>query len=229
MLSIILGLSQHLPPPEVIPSHPSDSARALFSYLLWAWGDIERFCSDVAFVLILPEEAIAEEQVYRLVVVWVQPYQAHLPTLDEAARKLSLFFSITNWSYAFVKFNGDAHHVPLPREGHLNAMINGTPSNIGWRHLHWLEVHQLLQLETQVVYPEGLNGCMVLVETSLPESLVQGTNVPCNEPIFLQVDLSQFTAEDHESKAPVARRTSTSTPPDISLWHNSPKWKATSA
>ena len=40
---------------------------------LKAWGDDERFCSDVAFLLVLPREGIAGERVYGLVMVWVHP------------------------------------------------------------------------------------------------------------------------------------------------------------
>ena len=47
---------------------------------LKAWGDNERFHSDVAFLLVLPEEGVAEERVYGLTMVWVHPYQARLST-----------------------------------------------------------------------------------------------------------------------------------------------------
>ena len=50
---------------------------------LWVWGDFERFCSDMAFLLILPKEGVAGERVYGLAVVWVHPCQARVPTLDE--------------------------------------------------------------------------------------------------------------------------------------------------
>ena len=36
---------------------------------LLAWGDPKRFCSDVAFLLILPEEGVAGERVYGLTMV----------------------------------------------------------------------------------------------------------------------------------------------------------------
>ena len=67
--------------------------------------------------------------VFWLAMVWVHPYQAHIPTLDEAVRKLALLTtSCPNWAYTFVLFNEDAQHVPLPLEGHLTAMIEGMPS-----------------------------------------------------------------------------------------------------
>ena len=40
---------------------------------LLAWGDPERFHSDMAFLLILPKDSIAGERVYGLAMVWVHP------------------------------------------------------------------------------------------------------------------------------------------------------------
>ena len=102
---------------------------------------------------------------------------------------------------------------PSPATGHISVMIDGTPSRSACGCLSQLEVCQLLQLETQVVYPEGLNGCLVPVVTSLPGSLAHGTNILNDEPTLLQVDLSKFTGEEHESKALIPSRTSTSTSP----------------
>ena len=102
----------------------------------------------MAFLLILPEEGVAGVRVYGLTVVWVHPPQSRVPTLDEAARKLALLTSSSsNWPYTFMHFNGDAHHVPLPKKGHLSVITDGTPSNIPCGQIHQLEVHQLLHLE----------------------------------------------------------------------------------
>ena len=132
-----------------------------------AWGDPERFCSDMAFLLILPKEGITGERLYGLAMVWVHPYQARVPTIEDMAKKLILLASAgPNWPYAFVQFNGDAHHVPLSKEGHLSTKMEGTPSNIPCQRIHQLEVHLLLHSEVQVVYPEGLNGCLVPVTTT---------------------------------------------------------------
>ena len=66
--------------------------------------------------------------VFRLTMVWVHPYQACIPTLDEVARKLALYTaSHENWAYAFVRLNEDAQHVTLPKEGYLSAMMRGYP------------------------------------------------------------------------------------------------------
>ena len=97
------------------------------------------------------------------------------------------------------------------------------PSNIPCRQLCQLKFHQLLQSETQVVYPEGLNGCLVPVVTSLPKSLAHGMNDLNDEPTFLQVDLSQFAVEEHESKALIPGNDSTSTSPTCPAMAPSPK------
>ena len=112
-----MGTSQHLPYSGAIPCCPSDSLPELSSLThLLVWGDPERFCSDVAFILILPEEGATGEGVYELAMAWVHPYQARVSTIDDVVRKLTFLASAgPNWPYAFVQFNGDAHHVPLPK------------------------------------------------------------------------------------------------------------------
>ena len=115
---------------------------------LLAWGDPKRFHSDVAFLLILPKEGITGERVYGLAIMWVHPYQARVSTIEDAAKKLILLASAgPNWPYAFVWFNGDAHHMSLPKGGHLSAMMEGMPSNILCGRICQLEVHQLLHSE----------------------------------------------------------------------------------
>ena len=103
MPSIALGVPQHLPPPGPIPAHPHDPARAFSSHWLRAMGDAKKLHSDLAFFLVSPEKAIVGEMVFGLAMVWVHPYQACIPTLDEVARKLTLLTtSCENWAYTFV-------------------------------------------------------------------------------------------------------------------------------
>ena len=101
--------------------------------------------------------------------------------------------------------------MPLPNEGHLSAMMEGMPSNIPCGRIHQLKVHQLLHSEARVVYPEGLNRCLVPVITTLPESLSQGMTLLNDKSTLLQVDISQFMTEGHESKTPFLGGGSTST------------------
>ena len=54
------------------------------------WGDNKKFCSDLAPLLVLPKKDIVGEMVFRLAMVLVHLYQAHVSTLDEAVKKLAL-------------------------------------------------------------------------------------------------------------------------------------------
>ena len=57
--------------------------------------------------------------------VWACPYQAHLSSLDEVVKKLTLLLnSGDNWAYTYVQLKEDAQHVPHSREGHISTMIN---------------------------------------------------------------------------------------------------------
>ena len=183
-------------------------------------GDAKKFHSNLAVLLIFPKKAIVGEMVFGLAMVWVHPYQAHLSTLDEVVKKFALLTtSSENLAHAFVWFNEDAQHVPLPKEGHLGIMIEGLPSRMVCGHICQLEVCLLLQLECQVVYPEGLKGSLEPVVTSLPESLAHGVNM-LNKPTFLQVDLSQFTAGDCALKASAPHRTLTPiSPTHLTMGH----------
>ena len=178
----------------------------------------------MAFLLVLAKESVAGERVYGLAMVWVHPYQTRVSTIDNMVRKLILLTSSgPNWPYMFMWFNGDVHQIPIPKEGHLSAMTEGMPSNVPCRRICQLEVHQLLHSGAQVVYPKGLNGCLVPVITSLPKSLSHGMIVLNDKPTFLQVDLSQFTMEEHESKAPFPGGDLTSISPTCPVMAPTPK------
>ena len=197
---------------------------------LLVWGDPKRFCRDVAFLLILPEEGIAGERVYGLVMVWVHPYEARLSTIDDVVRKLTLLASAgPNWPYVFVQFNGDACHMPLLKEGHLSTMVEGMPSNIPCGKIHQFEVCQLLYSEAWVGYPNGLNGCLVPVITTLPKSISHSMTMLDDEPTLLQVDISQFTMDRHESKTSFLGGALTATSHTCPAMVPPPRWRAKSA
>ena len=56
---------------------------------LKAWGDPEKFKSDVAFLLILTGECTVGDKVFGLSTMWVHPYQARAPTMEEAVKQLT--------------------------------------------------------------------------------------------------------------------------------------------
>ena len=151
---------------------------------------MERFHSDITFLLVSTEEGVAGDRMYGLSMVWVNPYHARFPTVDEAVRQLTaLVSSGSDWPYALVQLNGDTCHVPLPREGHLSILPEGGTSRPTCRRVSQPEVHQLLNSGLQVIYPVGLNRCKIPVVTSLPKSLANGANLLGGKPIYLKVEI----------------------------------------
>ena len=144
-----------------------------------ALGNMEKLHSHMALLLIVVGKIIKREIAYGLTAVWACPYQAHLSSLDEVARKLTLFINVTNnWAYAFVWLNKDAQCIPLSNKGHISTIVDGVPHRSACGHLHQLEVHRLLQYGDEVMYPEGINRGFELVLTSLSGTLDQGMDMP---------------------------------------------------
>ena len=49
--------------------------------------------------------------------------------MEEAVKQLTALVSTgPDWPYALVWLNGDACHMPLPREGHLSVLVVGGTS-----------------------------------------------------------------------------------------------------
>ena len=101
--------------------------------------------------------------------------------------------------------------MPLPREGHLSALVEESTSSATCRGVSQLEIHQLLSLSSQVIYPVGLNGCEVPMIASPPKSLARGTNLLGGKPIYLKVDIPQSIMEGPELKEPPLGSHSSST------------------
>ena len=81
------------------------------------------------------------DKVYGLSTIWVNPYQARVSTVEEAVKQLTtLVFTGPDWPYALVWLNGDAYHMPLPREGHLSILVEGGTSSATYRRVSQLEV-----------------------------------------------------------------------------------------
>ena len=78
--------------------------------------------------------------------------------MEEAVKQLApLPFSGPDCPYTLVWLNGDAHHAPLPKEGHLSIQVVGDTSNATCGGVSQLQVCQLLSSGSQVVYSVGLN------------------------------------------------------------------------
>ena len=92
--------------------------------------------------------------------------------------------------------------MPLPTEGYLSDMTEGSTSSIPCRRICQLAVCQILISGSQVVYPEDLNRCQFPVKTSLPELLSKGITMLEGKSAPLLVDLLQSATKEQEFKVP---------------------------
>ena len=70
---------------------------------LKAWGNTDKFHSDIVFLLVLPKEGVVEERIYSLTMMWVHPFQARAPTIEEVIKQLTqLPPSGPNWPYVLL-------------------------------------------------------------------------------------------------------------------------------
>ena len=168
---------------------------------LKAWHNLEKFQSDVTFLLVLNKECTVGNRVYGLSMMWVNPYQTRVSTMEEAVKQLTPLISTRpEWPYALVLLNTDAHHTPLPKEGHLSILVEGSTSSVACRWISQLDICQLLSSGSQAVYLAGLNGCEVPVIMSLPGSLAKGTTMLGGKPLYLPVDIYNLLQRGRSSK-----------------------------
>ena len=93
---------------------------------LKAWGEKQKICHDITFLLILAEEEATGDRGYGLLTIWMNPCQARVCSMEEAVRELTAWVpSGPNWPYTLVQLHEDTHHVPLPKEGHLVILPQG--------------------------------------------------------------------------------------------------------
>ena len=59
---------------------------------LKAWEDV-KFHSDVAFLLVLTEEGTVGDRVYGFSMIWVNPYQAQVSTMEEEVKQVTALVS----------------------------------------------------------------------------------------------------------------------------------------
>ena len=96
----------------------------------------------MAYLLLVPAQEEEEEKRFGLAGVWVHPNQTLLPSLEEAAKKLTLLISTKeDWYYVFVQVNEDTQHLPLSNTRHISILVAGAPgrSACGW--FSKMEVH----------------------------------------------------------------------------------------
>ena len=169
---------------------------------LKAWGDKEKFCNDIAFLLVSAEEEATGDRKYDLSTIWVNPCQTRVHSMEEVVRELTAWVSSgPNWPYTFMWLNKDTHHAPRPKEGHLGILPQGGTGMNACRRISQMEVCQLLISGLQVTYLVGLNVWEDPIITTLPKSLVNGISLTGVGSIYLEVDILQPMAEQLDQKA----------------------------
>ena len=166
-----------------------------------AWGEGQKLCHDITFLLVLSEEEATGARVYGLLTIRVNPTQARVPSMEEVVGKLTTCtFSGPDWPYTLVQLHEGTHHVPLSKEGHVGILphrgVEATPCRL----IRQVEVCQLLVTGPQVVYPIGLNGHHEPIITSLPEPLASGISLITGEPVYLEIDIPPHPLEDPDQK-----------------------------
>ena len=130
--------------PLLVSFHTTPITQSELSSLtsLKAWGEAERFKSEVAFLLILTKGPMEGNKVFGLDTIWVHPFQARTPSMGEAVKLLTPLPSTgSDCPYALVQFNGDTHHALLPKEGQLSIQVTGGTGSATCGRVSQLQVH----------------------------------------------------------------------------------------
>ena len=200
----ICPLLQHFQIPSLSPAELS----SLNS--LKAWGERQKSCHDIAFLLVLVEKEARGDRKCGLLAIWVKPSQTRVHSMEEVAGKLNASASSgPNWPYILVWLHEGTHQAPLPKEGHLGILpqrgVEATPS----RWIIQLEVCQVHVASPQVAYPISLNGCEEPIITSLPEPLANGISLTRGKSIYLEIDILPSLAEEPDWQVPPIGKVST--------------------
>ena len=168
---------------------------------LKAWGEGQKLCHDIAFLLVLAEDEVTEARNYGLSTIFVNPSQARVPCIEEVVGKLNTCASSgPDWPYALVWLHEGTHHVPFPKEGHVGILpmqgVVATPC----RQISQLEIYQLLIASHQIIYLITLNGHSEPIITSLQEPLASGISLIAGEPVYLEMDIPPPQVEEPDQK-----------------------------
>ena len=167
---------------------------------LKVWGDIQKPCHDIAYLLVGVENA-RKERHYGISIVWVNPNQVRAATMEEAVKELTTCPSSgADWPYTLAWLYEGPHHAPLPKDGHLGILpqrgVEETPC--GW--ISQLEVCQLLAAGPQIIYPVGLNGHDDPIITTLIELLASSVSLTANKYIHFGIDIPSPPVEELDQK-----------------------------
>ena len=153
-LFITLGTSGCLSTTASTPCDFYNSIRALLFHQPKGLGDMEKFHSDITFLLVSTKEKATGDRTYSLSAVWVSPYQARVSTVEEVVRELTaLASSGPDWPYTLVWLNKDTCYVPLPKEGHLGILPVGGTNRTACRRISQLKVRFTSHLPGKAEWP----------------------------------------------------------------------------
>ena len=170
-----------------LPCHSQAELLSISS--LKVWGNVQKPCCDIAYLLVRVDNAMKDRQ-YGISLVWVNPNEVGAATMEEAVEKLAAYPSSgRDWPYALAQQYEDPHHAPLPNDKHLGVLPQGKVEETPCGQISQLEVCQLLGTDPQVIYPIGLNGHDEPVITTLPEPLDSGISLTTSKHIYLEIDI----------------------------------------
>ena len=164
---------------------------------LRAWGERQKFCHDITFLLVLAKEEATGDRKYGLLTIWMNPSQTSVSSMGEAVGKLTTWASSgPNWPYTLVWLHEGTCHAPLPKEGHVGILPQRGAEATPCGQISQLEVCQLLIASPQVTYPIGLNRCEEPIITSLPGPLANGISLTTGKPVYLEIDIPPSPVEE---------------------------------
>ena len=167
---------------------------------LKVWGEVQKPCHDIAYLLVWVENTM-EDRHYGISIVWVDPNQVRVASVEEVVKKLTTCTSSgTDWPYALAWLHEGTCHMPLPKDRHLGILPQRGVEEAPCGLISQLEVHQFLATGPQVIYPIGLNGQDEHVITSLPEPLASSVSLTTSESIYLGIDIPSPPVEEPNQK-----------------------------
>ena len=180
---------------------PCHSLAELFSVSSFkVWGNIQEPNHDIAYLLVHIGNT-TEDRHYGVSLVWVNPNQARASTIEEVVETLT---ACPDWPNTLAQLYEGSCHAPLPKDKHLGILPQGKVWETSCRQISQLDVHQLLSVGPQVVYPIGLNGQDEPIITTLPEHLSNGISIIASEHLYLRIDIHPM--EEPDTKAPLLVR-----------------------
>ena len=145
--------------------------------------------SNIAYLLVWVENAMKDRH-YGISLVWLDPNQVRVATMEEVVKKLTACPSSgTDWPYALAQLYEGLCHMPLTKDKHLGILPQGKVEETPCGQISQLKVCQLLATGPQVIYPIGLNRHDEPVITTLPELLDSSINLTMSEHIYLGIDI----------------------------------------